>query len=82
VDIDPHLLRRLRAEAQRQGVAFKELLNRVLHRGLAERSHDAVRPYRCPTFAMGDPRHPLDRALAIADALADEEIARELTLRK
>jgi hypothetical protein len=82
VDIDPHLLRRLRTEAQRRGIAFKELLNRVLHRGLEERPVGAARPYRCPTFAMGAPQRPLDKALAVADALGDEEIARELTLRK
>jgi hypothetical protein len=31
---------------------------------------------------MGAPQRPLDKALAVADALGDEEIARELTLRK
>jgi hypothetical protein len=82
VDVDPHLLKRLRAEAHRRGVPFKELLNRVLHRGLEERPEPAARPYRCPTHAMGPPLRPLDKALALADALEDEETARELTLRK
>jgi hypothetical protein len=31
---------------------------------------------------MGPPLRPLDKALALADALEDEETARELTLRK
>jgi hypothetical protein len=82
VDIDPHLLKRLRTEAHRRGVSFKELLNRALHRGLEERPEGATRPYRCPGFDMGTPRRPLDKALALADALEDDEIARELTLRK
>jgi hypothetical protein len=72
---------RLRDEAHRQGVPFKELLNRAVRRGVeapaAERD-----PYRCPTFALGAPLRPLDRALALADSLEDEEVARKLVLRK
>ncbi|HET7038393.1 MAG TPA: hypothetical protein VFH97_00815 [Gemmatimonadales bacterium] len=82
VDIDAHLLKRLRAEAHRRGISFKELLNRALHRGLDERSKSAARPYRCPTFAMGAPLRSLDKALALADALEDAEVAGELALRK
>lgn len=82
VDIDPGLLKRLRAEAHRRGVSFKELLNRVLHRGLDERAGEPASPYRCPTFGMGTPARPIDRALALADTLEDDEITRELSLRK
>lgn len=82
VDIESHLLKRIRAEAHRRGVSFKDFLNRALHRGLEERPPDGTKPYRCPAFAMGTPLRPLDKALALADALEDEEIARELTLRK
>lgn len=82
VDIDPHLLKRLRAEAHRRGVSFKDALNGALRRGLEERPRGPRREYRCPTFAMGVPLRPLDKALALADALEDEEIARKLSLRK
>lgn len=82
VNIDGHLLKRLRAEAHRRGVSFKEFLSRVLQRGLEERPPDGTTPYRCPAFAMGTPLRSLDKALALADALEDDEIARELTLRK
>lgn len=82
VHIENYLLKRLRAEAHRRGVSFKEFLNRVLHRGLQERPAKGATPYRCPTFALGTPLRPLDKALALADALEDEEVARELTLRK
>jgi hypothetical protein len=84
VDLDAHLLKRLRAEAQRRGVTFKELLSGVLRRGLEEQP--AARPgrYRCPTFAMGAPRMSidLDKALGMAAGLEDEEIVRELALRR
>jgi hypothetical protein len=81
VDIDAHLLRRLRADADRRGVSFKEALNRVLRLGLEQPDLD-VGPYVCPTFDMGAPLRPLDKALALADALEDEELARKLALRK
>lgn len=82
VDIESHLLKRIRAEAHRRGVSFKDFLNRALHRGLEERPKGEATPYRCPTFAMGTSLRPLDKALTLADALEDDEIARELTLRK
>jgi hypothetical protein len=82
VDIEPGLLRRLRAEAERRGLSFRALLNRVLHRGLEPPPSPGTTTYRCPTFAMGTPAHGLDKALALADALADEETVRELARRK
>ncbi len=86
VDIDSALLRRLRDEAHRRRLSFKALLNRVLHRGLeaSGRSPRGSPPYRCPTFPLGQPSAHvnLDKALAVAGALEDEEIARELSLRK
>lgn len=84
VDIEPGLLKRLRHEALRRRVPFKHLLNRLLRQGLeAPPTATAVR-YQCPTFAMGVPAPPvsLDKALGLAAALEDEEIARELELRK
>jgi len=81
VDIEAQLLKRLRAEAHRQGVSVKTLLNRALRRPLEER-RVAAKPYRCPSFAMGAPVRPLDKALAIADALQEEEIAQRLALRQ
>ncbi len=81
LDLDPHLLRRLRDEAHRQGVPFKQLLTSVLRRGLdagASRTR-----YRLRTYAMGSPGSlDLNKALAIAGALEDEETARKLRLRK
>lgn len=83
VDIDSHLLRRLRAEAQRRGIAFKDLLHGIIRRGLDDRPAAAGR-YRGRTFAMGLPTPPirLDKALALAATLEDAEVARELALRK
>jgi hypothetical protein len=85
IDIDAHLLKRLRADAARRGVTFKEAVAGAIRRGLdmpPTRAHAGG--FRMPTFAMGDPLPGvnLDKALSLASALEDEEIARKLLLRK
>jgi len=86
VDLAPDLLQRLRDEAHRRRLSFKDLLNRVVRRGLetgAPATGGASR-YRCPTFPLGRPVPSvnLDKALAVSAALEDDEIARKLNLRK
>jgi hypothetical protein len=68
-------------------VSFKAFLSGIIRRALDESGTGAVRAsarYRSPTFSMGPPasRFDLDKALAAAAALEDEETARELSLRK
>ena len=84
VDIDEGLLKRLRDEAHRRGVPFKQLLNRVLRRGIDPAPARRAKPYRCPTFDLGKPSPTvhLDKALRLAGVLEDEETARELERRK
>jgi hypothetical protein len=83
VDIDATLLQRMRDEAHRRGVSFKDLHNAVLARGLTERAATKPVSYRCPSFAMAPTiAAGLDRALGVAAELEDEEIAREMRLRK
>jgi hypothetical protein len=74
VDIDPTLLKRLRDEAHRRGVPFKDLLTSVIRRGLDER-REKVRPFRMPTYAMGEPLGGVDltKALRVAEALRDAD---------
>ena len=82
VDLERSLLERLRREALRRRVPFKHLLNKLLREGLEARPAAPTR-YRCPTFAMGNPASvDLTKALGLAAALEDDEVARELLLRK
>lgn len=81
VDIDPYLLQRLRDAAHEQGLPLKAMLNQALRRGL-DPSRPEAAPYVCPTFSMGRPLRPLDKALALADALEDEEVTRRLAHRE
>lgn len=81
VDIEAPLLKRLRVEAKRRGVSFKDLLQGLIRRGLQELPANRA-PYRVPARAMGTPEMRLDKALGLAAALEDDEVTRELTLRK
>jgi len=74
VDIDPRLLKLLRDEAHRRGVPFKEMLTTVIQRGLEQR-REPGRPFRMPTYAMGN-LHPdvdLTKALRVAEELRDAD---------
>jgi hypothetical protein len=80
VDLSPELLRRLREQAHREEISFKELINRVLERGLDTRKVARTRSRPLPVFSMGSPRADvgLDKALALAFGLEDEERLRKL----
>lgn len=83
VDIDQDLLDRVRKQADRAGVSFREELNRVIHRGLRPAALAARERYVVPTFDMGVlPGVNLDKALALAAAMEDEEIIRKIERRK
>jgi hypothetical protein len=84
--IEDDLMRDLRDVAHREGLSFKQMVNRLLRLGLERMQEPRPRKrYRLPTFSMGMPvggAASLDKALAIATGLEDEEIARKLELRK
>jgi len=84
VRVDDELLERLKAQARKENVSLTRLLNRALRAGLqgggARRRKQPI--YREEVHSLGTPRIALDKALALAAALEDEEIVRELALRK
>jgi len=84
VRLDDELLERLKAQARKEKVSLTRLLNRALKAGLAAGGarRRAQPVYREDVHAMGVPRLALDKAFALAATLEDEEIVRELTLRK
>ncbi len=84
VRIDDDLMVELKQRAHDAGVSLTRMLNRTLRAGLAspERSRADARPYKQRTFAMGRPLIDLDKALALAADLEDEEVVRKLALRK
>jgi hypothetical protein len=84
VRVDDDLLEQLKARARRENVSLTRMINRTLKSGL--RASVTQRPkrtvYREETLALGNPYPPVDKALALAAALEDEEILRKLWLRK
>jgi hypothetical protein len=84
VSIDDELLATLKEKARAEDLPFTQVLNRALRAGVqALDQPPARRPrHREQAFAMGEPRFDLDRALALAAALEDEETVRKLRLRK
>jgi hypothetical protein len=82
VSLDPDLDAKLRALARERDTSFRETLNAVLRRGLAEEDSQA-RPFRLATRPLGlRPGIDLDKALRLAAELEDAETIRKLELRK
>ena len=84
VRIDDELLRSLKEQARKQNISLTRLLDGTLRAGM-QVSREPRRPrrrYREQTHAMGAPSVKLERALALAAALEDEEILRKMKLRK
>jgi len=84
VQIDDDLMRELRSRAHLEGTSLTKLINRVLRQGIQamRKGNKPARRYREKTFSMGEPKVDLDRALALAAAMEDEEIRRKLAQRK
>lgn len=62
---------------------LKAIVNQALRAGLEVlQEPKAKRPFKSPTFSMGQPRVSLDKAHALAASLEDEELTRKLELRK
>ena len=83
VDLDPDIDARLRALATERGVPLRVVLNDALRAGLRPASGGKARPYVLPSRRLGlRPGINVDKALALAGELEDEEILRKLELRK
>ena len=84
VRIDDDLMVALRTYAAEEGLSVTRMLNRLLRLGISAlgESGESRPPLRQTTYSMGRPRLAIDKALALAAALEDEEIARKMSLRK
>jgi hypothetical protein len=82
--IDDHLARALKELAHRSGKPFKQIVNETLRAGLGAATARRSRPYKIKPAALGGvaPGVNLDKALALADAIEDQELAAKMRLRK
>ena len=84
VRIDDDLMIELKRRAHDESISVTRVLNRTLRAGLfrAEQQGERAAPFRQQRVAMGRPRVAIEKALALAARLEDEEVARKLALRK
>jgi hypothetical protein len=81
VTLDEDVAQQIRQRMRERGAGFKEVLNELLRRGL--QAAEGPEPYSAPTFAMrARPHLDLDKALALAAAIEDEEVVRKLERAK
>jgi hypothetical protein len=79
--LDDRLFKELKTLAVETNAPFKQVVNRALRAGVDSlRSQARRKPYRVKTYNMGPPLPGvnLDKALALADALEDEERIRKM----
>lgn len=80
--LDPDVADRLRALARERRLPFKQVVNAVLRRGLADPGSEQ-RVFTIEPRALGlRPGVDLDKASELAARLEDEETIRKLELRK
>ncbi len=82
--LDPDVAADLKRRSRRSGKPFRQVLNDAVRAGLRAQDAPPPRPYRLKPVSMGGPLPGinLDKALQLAGALEDDEIARKLALRK
>jgi hypothetical protein len=79
LDTDTEAL--LRRRMRQTGSSFKQVVNDAIRAGLTSPGAPS-REVSFPTYAMGVPTVDLDRALALAGALEDEELVRRMRVGK
>jgi len=83
VTLDPDVERLIRDAMRERGISFKEALNEAARVGLRGKEPKRIQKFTQKTFRMGAGQEfRWDKALAVADAIEDEELSRKLTLRK
>ena len=83
VTLEPDVDALIRRLMKRRKLSFKGALNQAIRDGLSNPAPRISPPFALKTYAMGfRPEAALDKALSLAAALEDEEIARKLSLRK
>lgn len=83
--LDDELAAALKSKAEQMGLPFKTVVNSVVRLGLeAELAPPPARIYHLEPASLGESRteYDLDKALQLADAIEDSELARKLELRK
>ena len=82
VTLDQDVERSIRDMMRERGISFKEALNEAARMGLCGKPSNRAPKFVQKTFRMGAGHEfRWDKALAVADAIEDEELDRKLALR-
>lgn len=82
VTLDADVAQRIRELMRERGAGFKETINDVLRRGLRG-DPEREEAYEIPVFAAEiRPGIDLDKSLALAAAMEDDELLRKLSVGK
>ena len=83
VTLDPDTERLIRNAMRERRLSFKDALNEAIRAGLSQGIRRSRKRFVQKTYPMGVEQYfRWDKALATADAMQDEELARKLALRK
>ena len=81
--LDSDVERLIRTAMRERGTSFKQALNQAVRDGLVGKRQPRRRKFVQQTFPMGATQNfRWDKALAVADAMEDEEIMRKMALNK
>lgn len=81
VRIEDDLLQELKRRAEAEQLSFNKFLNRILRQGLIAPNRERV-DFKQQVYSMGAPSANLDKALAMAADLEDEDLLRKLDVGK
>ena len=83
VTLDSDVERLIRNAMNERGISFKEALNEAARKGLRHEKQRGSRRFVQKSFPLGQAKDlRWDKALAIAEAMEDEELGRKLSLRR
>jgi hypothetical protein len=83
VTLDADTEKLIRDIMRERGLSFKQALNDAIRVGLMPTKRNGARPFTQKTYSLGAEQYfRWDKALAVADAIEDEELSRKLSLQK
>ena len=82
ITLDPDVERLLRDSMKARGVSFKKALNEAVRAGLSRKNGPLRKRFVQKSYSLGaEQLFRWGKALAIAEAIDDEEMAQKLSLR-
>jgi hypothetical protein len=83
VTLDPDVERLIRNVIRERGISVKEALNEAARTGLRRETQKRSPRFEQQSFPLGQAQDlRWDKALAIAEAMEDEDLSRRLSLRE